>query len=114
MNYKHSCVIDASGYYKTLVLVLLEPDSAGDIRENIQYYELAEGEQLLDAKPPTEYVKAHWAGSAWEEGATPEEIEQWERDHPTPPPPGPSETELLRERVAALQAQIDVLTGGAQ
>ncbi len=109
MEYKHSCVIDAENYYKTLVLVFLEPSGV----ENIQYYTLGENESLLDVKPPTEYVRAKWNGTDWEEGATPEEIEQWEKDHPAPPTPGPSETELLREQVAALQEQINILTGGA-
>jgi hypothetical protein len=117
MNYKHSCVLDASGYYKTLVLVLLEPESAGSIRENIQYYALATGEQLLDTKLPTGYVRARWNGTTWEEGATPEEIERWEQEHPQPPlpPPQPDPAETisaLQQQVADLQAQMAALTGG--
>lgn len=77
MNYKHSCVIDAEGYYKTLVLVLLEPDENGQEQENIQYYTLQEGETLLDTAFPADILKARWNGTEWEETATPEELEQW-------------------------------------
>ena len=114
MEYKHSCVIDAQSYYKTLVLVLLEPDGAGGTAENIQYYTLGEGERLLDGKPPTEFIRPHWNGSAWEEGATPEEIEQWEIDHPAPPPLEPSEIDLLRAELEEAKAQLAILTGGTE
>ena len=30
MNYKHSCVVDANGAYKTFVLVLLEQSKEGE------------------------------------------------------------------------------------
>lgn len=77
MNYKHSCVIDAEGYYKTLVLVLLESDENGQEQENIQYYTLQEGETLLDTDFPADMLKARWNGTEWEETATLEELEQW-------------------------------------
>lgn len=79
MNYKHSCVIGAGGYYKTLVLVLLEPDENGRERENIQYYTLQESETLLDTDFPADMFKARWSGTEWEETATPEELEQWRK-----------------------------------
>lgn len=117
MKYKHACVIDASGYYKTLVLMLLEPNPAGGTSEIIQYYELADGERLLDAAPPAGYVKARWTGAGWEEGATPEEMERWEQEHPHPPLPDPQPDPAgtiaaLQQQVADLQAQMAALTGG--
>ena len=92
MNYKHACVVDAAYHYKTLVLVLLEPDENGQVQENIQHYVLQEGEALVDAAPPTTrphagtpgFVHPRWDGTAWVEGATPEEITTWELEHPAP------------------------------
>ena len=112
MEYKHCCVIDAQGLYVDYVLVLLIPQETGEVREEIQYYQLGPGENLADIGAPSEtLVKPRYNGTGWEESAMPEEIEEWEREHPAPPPAGPSELELLRQQVAALQAQIDSLTG---
>lgn len=74
MDYKYSCVIDSTGAYKTLVLVLPMPDESGQVKETIQYYILQEGESLVDATPPTGYVKPVWNGTMWVESATAEEI----------------------------------------
>ena len=52
MTYKHYCVIDAQNRYKTLVLVINEPDETGELQEKVQYYTLLEGERLIDAAPP--------------------------------------------------------------
>ena len=115
MGYKHCCVVDAQGRYLDYVLVLLIPQETGEVREEIQYYELKPGESLVDIGAPVDtLVKPRYNGTGWEESATPKEIEEWEREHPAPPPAGPSELERLREQVETLQAQIDILTGGAQ
>lgn len=74
MNYKHCYVIDKNSYYKDFVLVLLEPDGEGGTRENIQAYTLQEGETLINANPPSGYVRPVWDGDVWQEGATDEEI----------------------------------------
>ena len=52
MDYKHCCVIDAQNRYKTLVLVVNEPDETGELQEKVQCYTLSEGERLIDAAPP--------------------------------------------------------------
>lgn len=78
--YKHCCVIDRNGYYVTFVSILLE-NANGEKREFIQGYTLKDGEKLLDVNPPSKMVRAHWNGSAWEEGATPEEIEKYYKSH---------------------------------
>lgn len=114
MNYKHSCVIDAEGNYKTLVLVLLEPDEDGQPKENIQYYELLEGESLVDTAPPSMrpyagadgLVRPRWSAdtAAWEEGATAAEITVWEAEHPAPEPMTPP-ADNLEGRVATLEAE---------
>ena len=91
MGYKHCCVVDADGVYKTFVLVLMEQ---GENPENVQGYTLTEGERLLDAPPPgikiqaggVGFVKPRWDedAAAWVEGATAEELAAWEAEHPAP------------------------------
>lgn len=120
MNYKHSCIIDAEGNYKTLVLVILEEGEEGETKEAIQYYTLQEGESLVDTAPPVMRPYAGAAGfispkwdtdtSAWVEAASAEEIAVWEAEHPAPEVPEPSEPSEpsgdgdLGQRVAALEA----------
>ena len=94
MEYKHSCVADAGGTYKTFVLVLLEQDEEGETTENVQGYKLAEGEQLIDTAPPAMRQHAGTSGfitpkwdedtEAWIEAATAEQIAAWEDEHPDP------------------------------
>lgn len=89
MDYKHSCVIDANFIYKTFVLVIL-----AEGEEKPQYYELQEGERLIDTAPPVVRPHAEAAGfvrpkwdadtSTWIEAATGEEITAWEEEHPGP------------------------------
>ena len=107
MAYKHSCVIDVQGLYKTLVLVLFEEQEEGPQEERIQYYDLLPGEQMVDTIPPTMRPYAGAAGfvsprwdtdtSAWTEAATEEEITAWETEHPAPvlPDPVPTDTDVL-------------------
>ena len=98
MDYKHCCVIDAQNRYKTLVLVVNEPDETGELQEKVQYYTLSEGERLIDAAPPVMrphagvdgFIKPAWEGSEWIESATSEEIEAWAAEHPSPPPAPPT------------------------
>ena len=52
MGYKYYSVINIQNRYKTLVLVINEPDETGEIQERVQYYTLLEGERLIDAAPP--------------------------------------------------------------
>ena len=94
MSYKHCCVVDADGAYKTFVLVLLEQGEDAEITGTVQGYKLGDGEQLLDAQPPLYKVNAGGAGfvkprwdegtAAWVEGASAEELAAWESEHPAP------------------------------
>lgn len=78
MSYKHCYAIDSVGNYKTLVLVLIEPDENGQPKERVQSYELDEGEQHVDTAPPSlrpyaganGFVSPRWDGTVWTEGAT--------------------------------------------
>lgn len=118
MNYKHSCVIDADGYYNTLVLVLLEPDETGQEQENIQYYTLKEGERLVDATRPTTrphagatgLIRPRWNGESWEEGAAADEIAAWDAEHPEPEPDPPSPQDLV---IAQLMREVAAFKGGS-
>lgn len=116
MDYKHSCVIDAQNLYKTFVLVLFVENEEHQQEEQIQYYTLQEGEQLLDTAPPAMRPYAGAAGfvspkwdtdtSAWVEAATEEEIAAWEAEHPAPELPDPSEPSGdLEQRVSELESE---------
>lgn len=85
MAKKYCCVIDENSRYVTFVLIL---DGV------IQFYTLKDAERLIDAKPPTcrqyagtdGFVDPIWNvdTSAWVEGATNQEIAEWEANHPAP------------------------------
>lgn len=115
MNYKHCCVVDANGAYKTFVLVLLEQNEEGETTENVQGYTLAVGEQLIDTAPPamrqhagtSGFISPKWATgtSAWIEAATAEEIAAWEAEHPDPVP--------LEDKRAAKTAEVSAACNAA-
>ena len=113
MDYKHCCVIDAQNRYKTLVLVVNEPDETGELQEKVQYYTLSEGERLIDAAPPVMrphagadgFIKPVWEGSEWMESAANEEIAAWEAEHPAPPSPTPSREQQGLADIALKLAQ---------
>lgn len=101
MDYKYQCVIDKDSFYKEFVLVFIAEEI-----ETVQHYELQEGEVLIDSgRPPlmkihaesNGFIKSKWNGSEWVEGATDEEIEQWNAENPAPEPiePEPSTDEIL-------------------
>lgn len=115
MNYKYCCVVGADGAYKTFVLVLLEQGEDSETTENVQGYKLAEGEQLIDAAPPSMrqhagtagFIKPKWdaESKAWIEGTTAEELAAWEEEHPDPVP--------LEEKRAAKHAEISAASEAA-
>ena len=115
MDYKHSCVIDAQNLYKTFVLVLFIENEEHQQEEQVQYYELLEGESLVDTAPPVMRPYAGAVGlitprwdtdtAAWVEAATEEDIAAWEAEHPAPEQPEPPELSGdLEQRVTTLEA----------
>lgn len=56
------------------------------------------------------FIRPRWSGSAWVEGATVEEIADWEAEHPAPEPPALTEMERLRESNRILTAQVAALS----
>ena len=115
MKYKHCCVVDADGTYKTFVLVMLEQGEEDQIAENVQGYTLTDGEYLLDAQPPlikdhagdAGFVRPCWdeSAAAWVEGATGEDLAAWESEHPDPV--------SLEEKRAAKHAEISAASEAA-
>ena len=107
MDYKYACVIDAQKLYKTFVLVLLIENEEHQQEEQIQHYEMLEGEMLVDTVPPTMrpyagaagFVRPKWDAdtSVWTEAANEEEIAAWEAEHPAPVQPDqvPTDTDVL-------------------
>ncbi len=93
---KYYCVIAADGIYRAYVRAQIMQSVDGMLTETILGYKLAEGEQLIDAKPPAMrqhagtagFIKPKWDvdADAWVEGATAEEIAAWEAEHPDPVP----------------------------
>ena len=116
MDYKHCCVVDADGAYKTFVLVLLEKGEEGETVENVQSYELKDGERLINAKPPAirqhagtaGFIKPKWDNDAdtWEEAATAEQVTAWEAEHPDPVPLEDKRAAKTAEMSAACNAAI--------
>ena len=119
MNYKHLCVIDAQNLYKTFVLVLHVENEEHQQEEQIQHYEMLEGEMLVDTVPPTMrpyagaagFIRPKWdaAASAWVEGATEEEVAAWEAEHPAPELPESVPT--AEERLTALEGAMLAMMG---
>lgn len=65
MDYKHCCIIDKEKNYKEFVLV---------VNGEIQGYILQNGEQLVEAPFPGNYVQPKWESNTWRETATEDEI----------------------------------------
>ena len=115
MDYKHCCVVDADGAYKTFILVLLEQGESGETIESVQGYTLTAGERLIDTAPPTKrlhagtagFVRPRWdeSSAAWVEGATAEELAAWEAEHPDPV--------SLEDKRAAKHAEISAASEAA-
>ena len=126
-NEKHCSVIDAEGKHVTYVLVKIRDkpleDGGTEQVEEVQNYTLKDGEQLVDASPPsmrqhagsTGFISPIWDGSDWQETATADEIAAWEQEHPAPEiKPAPmsnaeleAENKLLKAQIAAQSARAD-------
>lgn len=124
---KHCSVIDAEGRHVTYVLVKIRDkpleDGGTERVEEVQNYTLKDGEQLVDASPPsmrqhagsTGFISPIWDGSQWAETATADEIAAWEQAHPAPEvKPAPmtnaeleAENKLLKAQIAAQSDRAD-------
>ena len=87
MTEKYCCVIDAERKYITYVLVTVEENGA----ETVHEYTLKENEKLVDVNPPVMRISTEADGylipvldmdsATWTEGATEEEIAEWEEEN---------------------------------
>lgn len=105
MDYKYSCVIDSEGFYKEFVIVdtIVETDPETghtETVESVSHYTMQEGENLIDCEcaplrkvhaEADGFIKPKWDGTEWVEGATEEEIAEWNEEHPAPEIPDESE-----------------------
>ena len=101
-GYHYACVIKDGKYHEFVIV-----NEFDDGTEEVYFYTLQDDEILINAKPPTMkihaesngFIKPKWNGTEWIEGATDEEIAQFNTENPAPEPPGPSEQEQLRADV---------------
>ena len=121
---KYYCVIAADGIYRAYVRAQIMQSVDGMLTETILGYKLAEGERLIDAKPPamrqhagtSGFIKPKWDEDteAWKEAATAEEIADWEAEHPDPVPledrRAAKTTAMSAACNAAITAGMDVTT----
>ena len=120
---RHCSVIDAKGEFVTFVLVQMhdQTNERGETEsvQEIKSYSLKDGEQLVDASPPsmrqhagsTGFISPIWDGSQWAETATADEIEAWEQEHPAPEvPPAPMSNAELEQENKLLKAQLNAAT----
>ena len=109
-NEKHCSVIDAEGRHVTYVLVKIRDkpleDGGTEQVEEVQNYTLKDGEQLVDASPPS--MRQH-------AGSTGFISPIWEQEHPAPEiKPAPmsnaeleAENKLLKAQIAAQSDRAD-------
>ena len=86
---------------------ILETVSFNEETKEIQYYELKDGEILIENNDTKGYVKPKWSGTDWIETATAEEIAAAEQELSQPD----SEIELVKTKVSELRNEMDALLG---
>ena len=106
-GYHYACVIKDGKYHEFVIV-----NEFDDGTEEVYAYTLQEGETLIEAMPPTRKIHAEsdgfvipaWDGSKWVEGATAEEIAQFEAENPAPVQvePEPTEAEQMRADIEYL------------
>lgn len=89
---------------------IVETVSFNPETRDIQYYELKDGEMLVENDDTKGYVKPKWTGTDWIESATPEEIEEANQSIEEIPEGAIS----LEAEVAELRATIEEMLGGAE
>lgn len=121
MKNTQCCVIDTDNYYVDLFVTY--EDDEGELR--VYGYTMQPGDRILNVLQPLKrlhagcegFVKPRWdeETAAWVEGATDEEMAEWEAEHPAPEIPDPPEPSgNLEERVAALEkAQAEIWSAQA-
>lgn len=99
---QYGIVINRDGFIVDRCVIL-------DDENRPQYYELQEGEQAIpfdENNNFTEYIKQKWNENEWIEGATQEEIDEYNANLPDPQPQKPTETEKLQTELANTNAML--------
>ena len=104
-GYHYACVIQDGKYHEFVIV-----NEFDDGTEEVYAYTLQDGESLIKAMPPLQKIHAEsdgfivpaWNGTEWVEGATDEEIAQFEAENPAPEPPEPTEAEQMRADIEYL------------
>ncbi|MBY7023626.1 hypothetical protein JW813_05170 [Clostridium botulinum] len=91
--YSYKTVIDSNGFVIEKCVLFID---------NIpQYFEVTEDMQTLEMYKG-DLIKPKWSGVEWVEGATQEEIQEWEESN-KPLVPEPTETDLLKQQLLETQ-----------
>lgn len=112
MNEKNCCVVDAQGFYRAYVLVQTDGDKQTVVGYTLQAGEvLVESDTTPDRKQHADsagFVRPRWDEDikTWVEGATAEEIADWEAEHPDPVPLEDKRAAKTAEMSAACNAAI--------
>lgn len=85
--------------------VIIETVSFNPESKEIQYYELKDGEMLVENDNTKGYIKPKWTGTDWIESATEQEIEEANQ------PIEDENATSLEAEVAELRATVDALLG---
>lgn len=96
-------VINEQGY--KVEFVVLNEDKTP------QFYELKDDESIIEEgwQFANTLLKAKWTGNEWVEGATDEELKEWEEAQPKPAAPVKTNEELEQEN-KLLKAQVEALS----
>lgn len=105
IGYHYACVIKDGKYHEFVIV-----NEFDDGTEEVYAYTLQDGESLIEAMPPLQKIHAEsdgfivpaWNGTEWVEGATDEEIAQFNNENPAPEPPEPTEQEQMRADIEYL------------
>ncbi len=94
---KHVSIVDKNGF-------CISRTELQDENGTLITFELREGEQIVEKITNVEFIKPKWnfEKEKWTEGATQDEIKEWEEAN-KPKPKEPTETEILQKQLLETQ-----------
>ena len=108
-------VVNSKGEYVEYVLCHIQGAVC-----TVQDYSITSTDILVDCPPPSMriykddegFILPIFNGELWTEGATAQEIMQWEQEHPAPEviPMPPTDIEVLQQENTLLKAQVGALS----
>lgn len=118
MERKQCYLIDRNNNYNDIVVALFNEDTPICLEAAIGTKEIPDGYIVLPMDTPenktSPFVKAHWTGTVWEEGATAKEIAAWEEEHPAQEPvvSPPSQLDSIEAQAAYTAMMTNTLLEG--